>query len=109
MTREATESALRAVGAELPAHTVIGSREAICEAIRHNLGASVMPAGEVPRDPALAVVPFANAAPVIHEYLYCLNSRRNTRLVGALLDCLVTPGPRPAAAAKLPPPAPILN
>jgi hypothetical protein len=90
MTREATESALRAVGEELPAHTVIGSREAICEAIRHNLGASVMPMGEVPRDPALTVVPFASRAPVIHEYLYCLNSRRETRLLSALLDSLVT-------------------
>ncbi|WP_404995155.1 LysR substrate-binding domain-containing protein [Cupriavidus pauculus] len=109
MTREATESALHAVGAELPAHTVIGSREAICEAIRHNLGASVMPAGEVPHDPALAVVRFANDAPVIHEYLYCLKTRCNTRLVGALLDCLVTPGHAASRRCEAPPPAPILN
>lgn len=109
MTREATEASLRAVGADLPAHTVIGSREAICEAIRHNLGASVMPAGEVPKDPALSVVPFASNAPVIHEYLYCLNSRRNTRLVGALLDCIVTPGSMAAPRCEAPPPAPILN
>ncbi len=110
MTREATEAALRMAGADMPSHTVIGSREAICEAIRHNLGASVMPMGEVPRDPALAVVPFSRDAPVIHEYLYCLESRRNTRLVGALLDCLVTPennaNPHHCEA---PPPAPILN
>lgn len=109
MTREATEASLRAAGAGMPPHTVIGSREAICEAIRHNLGASVMPAGEVPRDPALVVVPFASAAPVIHEYLYCLNGRRHTRLVGALLDCLVAPASAAAPHCETPPPAPILN
>lgn len=109
MTREATEAALRATGAALPSHTVIGSREAICEAIRHNLGASVMPMGEVPHDPALTVVPFADHAPVIHEYLYCLKSRRDTRLVGALLDCIVTPGGLATGRCAAPPPAPILN
>lgn len=112
MTREATESALLAAGASLPSHTVIGSREAICEAIRHNLGASVMPVGEVPRDPALTVVQFASNAPVIHEYLYCLNSRRDTRLLSALLGCLVTPGSVASPTdqrCEAPPPAPILN
>jgi len=112
MTREATESALLAAGASLPSHTVIGSREAICEAIRHNLGASVMPVGEVPRDPALTVVQFASNAPVIHEYLYCLNSRRDTRLLSALLGCLVTPGSVASPTdlrGEAPPPAPILN
>lgn len=109
MTREATENALRAAGAELPSHTVIGSREAICEAIRHNLGASVMPAGEVPVDPALTVVPFASHAPILHEHLYCLKSRSETRLVGALLDCLVTPGGAVSRRCDAPQPAPILN
>ncbi|PLP99241.1 LysR substrate-binding domain-containing protein [Cupriavidus pauculus] len=109
MTREATEASLRAAGAGMPPHTVIGSREAICEAIRHNLGASVMPAGEVPRDPALVVVPFASQAPVIHEYLYCLTGRRHTRLVGALLDCLVAPAGAAVPHCEAPPPAPILN
>ena len=99
MTREATESALAAANLELPAHTVIGSREAICEAIRHNLGVSVMPVGEVPRDPTLRAIPFAGPAPVIHEYLYCLQARRATRLVTALLDCVVLP--TPAAGAPI--------
>ena len=67
---------------------MIGSREAIYEAIRQNLGASVVPLGEVPQDPLLRVVPFARAAPVLNEYLYCLQSRRGTRLVGAFLACL---------------------
>ncbi|QEZ45229.1 LysR substrate-binding domain-containing protein [Cupriavidus oxalaticus] len=88
MTRKATEDALAACAQPLPRHTVIGSREAIYEAIRQNLGASVMPLGEVPQDPLLRVVPFARAAPVLNEYLYCLQSRRGTRLVGAFLACL---------------------
>ena len=92
MTRVGMETALAEAGLELPSHTVIGSREAICEAVRHNLGVSVMPVGEVPRDdPALRAIPFAAAAPVIHEYLYCLQARRHTRLIGALLDCVVLP------------------
>ncbi|WP_423198812.1 MULTISPECIES: LysR substrate-binding domain-containing protein [unclassified Cupriavidus] len=93
MTRVGMETALAEAGLELPSHTVIGSREAICEAVRHNLGVSVMPVGEVPRDdPALRAIPFTEAAPVIHEYLYCLQARRHTRLIGALLDCVVLPG-----------------
>lgn len=93
MTRKATEDALAACGEQLPLHTVIGSREAIYEAIRQNLGASVVPLGEVPRDPLLRVVPFARGAPVLHEYLYCLQSRRETRLVGAFLECVATAEP----------------
>ncbi|SOY61242.1 putative transcriptional regulator, LysR family [Cupriavidus taiwanensis] len=98
MTRKTTETALAACGLELPPHTVIGSREAIYEAIRQGLGASVVPLGEVPRDPLLRVVPFASGAPVLHEYLYCLRSRRQTRLVGAFLDCVALD--QPAAAAQ---------
>ncbi len=89
MTRKATETALADAGYELPPHTVIGSREAIYEAIRQNLGASVVPVGEVPRDPALCMVPFTREPPMLHEYLYCLEGRRETRLLSAFLDCIV--------------------
>ena len=82
MTRKATETALADAGFELPQHTVIGSREAIYEAIRQGLGASVVPLGEVPDDPALRVVPFSCQPPVLHEYLYCLENRKGTRLLG---------------------------
>ncbi|WP_011300407.1 LysR substrate-binding domain-containing protein [Cupriavidus necator] len=99
MTRQATEAALAACGQELPRHMVIGSREAIYEAIRQNIGASVVPAGEVPRDPSLRIVPFAQRPPVIHEYLYCLESRRHTRLVGALLECVESLAPHQQAQA----------
>jgi len=99
MTRKATETALAECGRVLPPHTVIGSREAIYEAIRQNLGASVVPLGEVPQDPALRVVRFAQGAPVLHEYLYYLDGRRNTRLVGAFLDCVVPHAPAQRAQA----------
>ncbi|CAG9165388.1 LysR substrate-binding domain-containing protein [Cupriavidus respiraculi] len=102
MTRKVTEDAMREAGVRMPGTTVIGSREAIHEAIRQGLGASVVPLGEVPRDPALRVVPFRHGAPVLHEYLYCLEGRRHTRLLGAFLDCLVPralAGEAPAEAA----------
>ncbi|MNT07831.1 hypothetical protein D3C72_1425500 [compost metagenome] len=79
---------------------MIGSREAIYEAIRQNLGASVVPLGEVPQDPLLRVVPFARGAPVLNEYLYCLQSRRGTRLVGAFLACVTSTNAAADAAAE---------
>jgi hypothetical protein len=45
------------------------------------------------------VVPFAQGAPVLHEYLYCLQSRRETRLVGAFLDCVALDEPTAATHA----------
>ena len=90
MTRKATETALADTGYELAPHTVIGSREAIHEAIRQNLGVSVVPVGEVPRDPALCMVPFTHP-PMLQEYLYCLEGRRKTRLLSAFLDCIAPP------------------
>ena len=94
MTRKATETALADAGFELPQHTVIGSREAIYEAIRQGLGASVVPLGEVPDDPALRVVPFSCQPPVLHEYLYCLENRKGTRLLGPSSIACVTAGAR---------------
>ncbi|WDD92113.1 LysR substrate-binding domain-containing protein [Burkholderia sp. FERM BP-3421] len=88
MTRHVFETALARVGLELPPHTVIGSREAIYEAIRLNLGVSVLPRGEVPGDPALRAVPLAPPAPMLHEYLYCLDARRAARLIDTFLACV---------------------
>jgi hypothetical protein len=36
---------------------------------------------------------------VLHEYLYCLEGRRTTRLVGAFLDCVVPHVPATQAQA----------
>ncbi|WP_323120379.1 LysR substrate-binding domain-containing protein [Burkholderia alba] len=97
MTRHAFETALDRAGLDMPPHTVIGSREAIYEAVRLNLGVSILPRGEVPGDPALRAVPFTQSAPVLHEYLYCLDARRHSRLIDAFLSCV-----RPAAASVTP-------
>jgi aminoethylphosphonate catabolism LysR family transcriptional regulator len=91
MTRKATEHMLAAAGVAMPPSTVIGSREAIYEAVRQRMGASIVPRGEVPRDPDLRVIALDPPAPVINEYLYYLEGRQDTRLLGAFLECLVLP------------------
>ncbi|WP_321846467.1 LysR substrate-binding domain-containing protein [Paraburkholderia bannensis] len=87
-TRDATEAALKRRGVAPAALIEIGSREAICEAIRHGLGCSLMPSGEVPRGAALASVPIEPDGPVMHEYLYHLKSRTNARLIEAFMSVL---------------------
>ncbi len=87
-TRDATEAALKRRGVTPAALIEIGSREAICEAIRHGLGCSLMPSGEVPRGAALVSVPIEPDGPVMHEYLYHLKSRANARLIEAFMSVL---------------------
>lgn len=87
-TRDATEAALKRRGVEPAALIEIGSREAICEAIRHGLGCALMPAGEVPRGASLVAVPIAPDGPVVHEYLYHLRSRSSARLITAFMSTL---------------------
>lgn len=88
VTRRVTEDAFAKAGIE-PANTsIIGSREAIYEAISLGLGCSIVPAREAPRRPDVRVLPFAGTAPVIHEYLYFLKERKDARLVCAFLDCV---------------------
>jgi LysR family transcriptional regulator, low CO2-responsive transcriptional regulator len=87
-TRDATEAALRRRGVQPAAVIEIGSREAICEAVRHGLGCTLMPAGEVPRGASLATVPIEPDGPVMHEYLYHLKSRGSARLIAAFMSTL---------------------
>ncbi len=79
--------------------SIIGSREAIYEAISLGLGCSIVPAREAPRRPDVRVLPFAANAPVIHEYLYFLKERRDSRLVRSFLDCLDKHHPKKNADA----------
>ncbi|CAJ0743165.1 LysR substrate-binding domain-containing protein [Ralstonia mannitolilytica] len=88
ITRRVTEEALAAASVEPAGMSIIGSREAIYEAISLGLGCSIVPAREAPRRPDVRVQPFAEHAPVIHEYLYFLKERKDARLVRAFLDCL---------------------
>lgn len=87
-TRDATETALARFAVEPAALIEIGGREAICEAIRHGMGCALMPSGEVPRGASLVAVPIAPEGPVVHEYLYHLRSRANTRLILAFMATL---------------------
>ncbi|CAJ0821663.1 HTH-type transcriptional activator CmpR [Ralstonia wenshanensis] len=88
VTRRVTEDAFAKAGIEPASTSIIGSREAIYEAISLGLGCSIVPAREAPRRPDVRVLPFTDNAPVIHEYLYFLKERKEARLVRAFLDCV---------------------
>lgn len=90
-TRAIAETALARAGVHPALVIEIGSREAICEAIRHDMGCTLMPNGEVPAFPELRQVRFAHDAPSIHEYLYHLQARADARLITAFMACT---GPR---------------
>ncbi|MGH8352095.1 MAG: LysR family transcriptional regulator [Pseudomonas sp.] len=83
-TRQLTEEMLAA--AKIPCGPLleIGSRESIREAVIRNIGVSIIARHEVPDNPELRVLTLENA-PHIHEYLYCLKERRQSRLPAALL------------------------
>ena len=88
MTRQITESALRAADVR-PATTIeIGSREAIHEAIRHDMGCSLMPAGEVPASPDLRVLPLEGEMPSSLEYVYYLGARSGALLIDTFIGLL---------------------
>lgn len=87
-TRAMTETMMAQAGVT-PASTVeIGSRESIREAITRNLGVSVIARQEVPSHADLRVLPFEGiegGAPELSEYLYCLQDRKDARLIAAFL------------------------
>jgi LysR family transcriptional regulator, low CO2-responsive transcriptional regulator len=87
-TRELAEQVLRQAGVE-PALTIeIGSREAIREAVRHDMGCTLMPRGEVGAHEGICAVPIMQAMPHMHEYLYYLQARADARLITAFLENL---------------------
>ena len=83
-TRKLTEQMLDDAGVKIGALLEIGSRESIREAVLRNIGISLIARHEVPHNPELRVLSLENA-PVMHEYLYCLKERRQTRLPAAFL------------------------
>ena len=85
-TRALMEHVLKHVGIGLPANAIeLGSREAIREAVRHDMGCTLMPRGEVGAHPELRAVAFADDLPPMHEYLYYLDARADTRLITAFM------------------------
>ncbi|VWD35339.1 LysR family transcriptional regulator [Burkholderia lata] len=85
-TRALMEHVLKHAGIALPANAIeLGSREAIREAVRHDMGCTLMPRGEVGAHPELRAVAFIDDLPPMHEYLYYLDARADTRLISAFM------------------------
>jgi aminoethylphosphonate catabolism LysR family transcriptional regulator len=85
-TREIMETALKRIGIEPAILIEIGSREAIYEAIRHNMGCTLMPRGEAASHAELRQIPLESDAPVLHECLYHLRARSGARLIKAFMS-----------------------
>ncbi|WP_373375932.1 LysR family transcriptional regulator [Cupriavidus nantongensis] len=94
-TRIATEEMLAQARVSPAAQMEIGSRESIREAVIRNLGVSVIARHEVPSHPDLRVLGFTDAAPCLHEYLYCLRERRGARLIDAFVALADSPRESP--------------
>jgi aminoethylphosphonate catabolism LysR family transcriptional regulator len=84
-TRAMTETMMAQAGVAAASTVEIGSRESIREAIMRNLGVSVIARQEVPSHADLRVLAFEGATPELSEYLYCLQDRRDARLIAAFL------------------------
>jgi aminoethylphosphonate catabolism LysR family transcriptional regulator len=85
-TRALMEHVLKHAGVALSASVIeLGSREAIREAVRHDMGCTLMPRGEVGAHPELRAIPLVDEMPHMHEYLYYLDARADTRLIAAFM------------------------
>ncbi|WP_116138104.1 LysR substrate-binding domain-containing protein [Trinickia diaoshuihuensis] len=85
-TRVLMEHVLSQAGVQLPSNTIeLGSREAVREAVRCEMGCTLMPSGEVGACPDLCAVAIIDDMPSIGEYLYYLEARAGTRLMAAFL------------------------
>ncbi|MDD0811379.1 LysR substrate-binding domain-containing protein [Curvibacter sp. RS43] len=94
-TRQITEDALARAGVQVRGVMEIASREAIREAVIRRMGVSVFARHEVSSHPDLVSRPLADELPSLVEYLYCLQERRESRLIAAFLaECRPATGPR---------------
>jgi LysR family transcriptional regulator, low CO2-responsive transcriptional regulator len=99
-TRALMEHVLKHAGIGLSANAIeLGSREAIREAVRHDMGCTLMPRGEVGAHPELRAVAFIDDLPPMHEYLYYLDARAGTRLIAAFMANVERCDERAQAAA----------
>jgi aminoethylphosphonate catabolism LysR family transcriptional regulator len=92
-TRAITETMMAQAGVTAASTVEIGSRESIREAIMRNLGVSVIARQEVPSHPDLRMLAFEGGTPELSEYLYCLQDRREARLIAAFLAQVRSPAP----------------
>jgi LysR family transcriptional regulator, low CO2-responsive transcriptional regulator len=99
-TRALMEHVLKHAGIGPSANAIeLGSREAIREAVRHDMGCTLMPRGEVGAHPELRAVAFVDDLPPMHEYLYYLDARAGTRLIAAFMANVERCDERAQAAA----------
>jgi LysR family transcriptional regulator, low CO2-responsive transcriptional regulator len=85
VTRTTIEHMLADAGIKPESVLELGSREAILEAIALNMGVSAIPRQEVPAYGNFHTLAFSDAAPAMSEYLYCLNERRDARLIATFV------------------------
>lgn len=85
-TRRAFEEALAAAKTRPRTVMEIGSREAIREAVIRGLGISYVSVAEFVPDPALRLIPIADAAIYTYAHVVILRKREASRIVRAFLD-----------------------
>lgn len=85
VTRKTIEQMLSEANVKPASILELGSREAILEAIALDMGVSAIPEQEVPAYGNFHTLSFTDARPAMSEYLYCLNERREARLIEAFM------------------------
>lgn len=85
-TRRAFEAAAKAKGMALDPAIVIGSREAIREAVIRGLGIGYVSEAEFVPDPALKAIALADADIHTEAHVVVLADRRHERMIRAFLD-----------------------
>jgi LysR family transcriptional regulator, low CO2-responsive transcriptional regulator len=85
VTRTTIEQMLSDASVKPASVLELGSREAILEAIALNMGVSAIPQQEVPAYGDFHTLSFTDASPEMSEYLYCLNERRDARLIATFM------------------------
>jgi DNA-binding transcriptional LysR family regulator len=85
-TRKALEEALRKADVRPRIVMEIGSREAIREAVIKGLGIGAVSAAEFVPDKRLRLISISNAEIYTYAHVFCLEERRNARIVKAFLD-----------------------
>jgi len=85
-TRKALDDALKQVGVAPRVVMVIGSREAIREAVIKRVGIAAVSEIEYIPDAELRMVTVSNAQMYTHAHVVCLEERREARLVKAFLE-----------------------
>ncbi|WP_332888221.1 LysR substrate-binding domain-containing protein [Trinickia dabaoshanensis] len=100
-TRMLMEQVLEQAGVDIPPSVIeLGSREAVREAVRCEMGCTLMPRGEVGENPDLRAIAIADDMPSMREYLYYLDARAGTRLISAFIANVACVGESASTPAR---------